>query len=179
MDSEDIPEPENVKILNIQVMNTGHFQHWMIWRDQNQSRAWQPLRVAFPSGQSARLGHAGALSSDGKIIYYFGGVYAQTESREYISNDFAEAPMTQVLKFDTTTRNWSIIESTNGDAPTPRSFHTAISGKFSSCIVLIPLPNCINFFLDWYFFSQFPIRTISCCTEEGNMVTNIIFFNST
>ncbi|KAI9492600.1 hypothetical protein BDB00DRAFT_424375 [Zychaea mexicana] len=108
-DSEDIPEPESIRSFHSQTQ-----------------QLTQTRIPTFPQGAFTRVGHSAVLARDGRTVFYFGGMNAESEEREmdYDEDGYSNATMSDILVFDTANQSWSRRTSTGDVVPTPRSFHT-------------------------------------------------------
>ncbi|KAI8144290.1 hypothetical protein BJV82DRAFT_81383 [Fennellomyces sp. T-0311] len=117
-DSEDIPEPENIRSFHSQTLMS--------------------TRIPFPRGAYPRVGHSAVLARDGQTVFYFGGMNAESEERE-MDNDqdgYANATMSDILLFNTANQSWSRRTSVGDVVPSPRAFHTTTQIPDSDDILL-------------------------------------------
>ncbi|KAG2217171.1 hypothetical protein INT45_003595 [Circinella minor] len=106
--------------------SNGRIWIWGGEMESNQPRLLLQQNIQFPRGAYTRVGHSAVLARDGLNIFYFGGMNAKTENRDMDDDHggFRNAPMNDVLVFNTVNKAWSRRTSTGDVVPSPRAFHT-------------------------------------------------------
>ncbi|KAL0088080.1 hypothetical protein F4703DRAFT_1915228 [Phycomyces blakesleeanus] len=95
-------------------------RYW--YKNFSWGQSWINIPSAAPSFIYPRSGHVSTLSPDGSTIYYIGGIKYFKQTTTTNIYDQKNAPMSEILSFNTSTSTWS-VSATLGDL-TPSVRHS-------------------------------------------------------